>query len=387
MKIAYFDMICGAAGDIIIASMLDAGLNFEKLKAELSKLPIDGYRLKTEKATRHHIAASRFDVEIEETRSHRNLKEIERIIERSGLKDKVKSKAKLIFRRLAEAEAKVHGETVDTVHFHEVGMVDAIIDICGAVIGLDLLGIEEVYCSSLTVGRGLVETRHGTMPVPAPATGELIAGFPVRQTGIETEILTPTGAAILTTLASFDNLPEFNPGITGYGAGKKEIGTLPNLLRLYIGETGSDFVSDQIALLETNLDRTTPEQIGYLMDNLFAAGALDVYITPIQMKKNRPGQILSVLCQIMDENKMAEVVFLSGGTLGIRRSRINRWKLAREEKIIKSKYGEIPVKLANYGDKILYFPEYEFVARAANKAGKNFDEIYFEIISQLRKEL
>jgi len=387
MRIAYFDLISGAAGDMIIASMLDAGLDFDKLKSELAKIPLDSYNLQIDKTTRHHISATRFNVLIEETHSHRGLKDIEKIIDTSSLKDQIKTDAKKIFNRLAEAEAKVHGETIETVHFHEVGMVDAIIDICGAVIGLDLLGVEKVYCSGFTIGRGTVNTRHGAMPVPAPATAELIKGFPVKQTDIDMEILTPTGAAILSTLAVFDTIPEYTPGTIGYGAGNKEIDKLPNLLRLYLGELKSSYETDQIVLLETNLDRTPPEQIGFLMESLLAEGALDVFITPILMKKNRPGHMLSVLGNIENESKLADIIFSSGATLGIRRSRVDRWKLPREQKTVQSKYGEIPVKLAYHRDKVLYFPEYEFVAEAARKARKNFDEIYFEIISQLRKEL
>jgi len=386
MKTAYFDIICGAAGDMIIASMLDSGLDFEKLKAELAKLPLSGYSLNVEKTSRHHISATKFNVEIEETHSHRRLNDIEQIINESSLKDDIKAKSIKIFQRLAAAEAKVHGETIENVHFHEVGMVDAIIDICGAVIGLDLLGIEKVYCSVLTIGKGLVETQHGTMPVPSPAAAELIAGFNVVQTDIQHEILTPTGAAILTTLCSQEKPQQFIPETIGYGAGLKDHQARPNLLRLFTGESRSELLTDEIIQLETNLDRTSPEQIGYIMDNLFSAGALDVFIIPIQMKKSRPGQMLSVLCRIEDEFKMTGIIFSSGATLGLRRKRVERWKLPREEKIAGTTFGDIPVKLAYYEEKVLYFPEYEYVAKAARQAKKSFDEVYFEIISQLRKE-
>ena len=386
MKIAYFDSICGAAGDMIIASLLDNGLNFDDLRAELSKLPLDGYKLSATKVTRHHVTATYFQVDIEETHSHRKLADIEKIIDSSALSETVKINAKKIFGRLAEAEAKVHGETIETVHFHEVGMVDAIIDICGAAIGFELLGIEKIYCSPLTIGSGTVETQHGTMPVPAPATAQLIAGFPVVQTSVKSEILTPTGAAILTTLGDFSPAPLFNSISTGYGSGFKDHKELPNLLRLFIGEAASQIETDRIALLETNLDRTSPEQVGYIMDSLLKAGALDVYITPIIMKKNRPAQILSVICEISDERKLADFIFKSGVTLGIRHSRVERWKLNREEKTISTKYGAIPVKLASYDGKLLYFPEYDFVAEAAAKGKCKFDDIYFEIISELRKE-
>ena len=386
MKIAYFDIICGAAGDMIIASMLDSGLDFEKLKAELAKLPLAGYRLHTEKTSRHHISAAKFTVEIEETHSHRKLSDIENIINESGLKDEIKTKSKKIFHRLAAAEAKVHGETIENVHFHEVGMIDAIIDVCGAVIGFDLLEIEKAYCSPLTIGNGLVDTQHGAMPVPAPATSELIIGFPVVKTDIHQEILTPTGAVILTTLCSFDSPPQYIPDTIGYGAGFHDHKARPNFVRFFTGNTITDLDTDEITILETNLDRTPPEQIGYLMENLFTAGALDVYVTPIYMKKNRPGQMLSVLCEPENEMKLTGIIFSSGATLGLRRKQVKRWKLPREDKLINTEYGEIPVKLAYYEGKLLYFPEYESVAKAARQAEKSFDDVYFEIISQLRKE-
>lgn len=386
MKTAYFDSICGASGDMIIGAMLDCGLDFETLKAELAKLPLKGYQIKIEKTSRHNITATRFIVEIDEDHTRRQLEDIEKIINDSGLTDHVKEKSINIFRRLASTEAKIHCEPLEKVHFHELGMVDAIIDICGAVIGLEMLGIEKLYCSVLTVGYGTVETQHGTMPVPAPATGELICGFPIKQTDVEQEILTPTGAAILTTLGIAGKPQNYIPNTIGYGAGSRDIAKLPNLLRLFIGTTQQEIQEDEVALLETNFDRTPPEQLGYLMDSLFTAGALDVFITPIQMKKNRPAQKLSVLCPIHQEVKMAGIIFSSGGTLGLRRSYIKRWILPRQEKTVSTRYGEIPVKLAKFDEKVLYFPEFEAVVRVAGKFKKGFDEIYFEILSQLRKE-
>ena len=386
MKIAYFDSICGAAGDMIIGSLLDCGLDLDDLSAELAKLDLKGYELSCKITSRHHITATKFTVRINEMHSHRGLKDIERIVADSSLDDSIKSTAREIFLRLARAEAKVHGETVDNVHFHEVGMIDAIIDVCGALIGLRLLGIDKIYCSPLTVGSGTVNTRHGTMPTPAPATGELVLGFPIRHTNVYGEILTPTGSAILTTIAEFEKPGEFTPVKAGYGAGDKDFKELPNLLRLFIGDTKTKFASDQVALLETNLDRTPPEQIGLLTKTLLDKGALDVFITPVQMKKNRPGQMLSVVCKTEDEANLAAIIFSSGVTLGLRRQGIDRWKLEREEILIETQYGKLPVKLARYDDKILYFPEFEPLAEAAARAQKNIDDIHFEILSRLRKE-
>jgi len=387
MKIGYFDMICGASGDMIIGSLLDCGLDLADLKAELAKLKLEDYELTCEITSRHHITATKFTVHIKETHAHRGLKDIEKIIDNSELDPSIKATASEIFRRLARAEAKVHGEPLDKVHFHEVGMVDAIIDVCGALSGIKMLEIDKIFCSPFTVGNGVVATRHGTMPAPAPATSELVIGFPVRHTEIDSEILTPTGAAILSTVATFEKPGEFVPDIVGYGAGSKDFKELPNLLRLFIGNMETKFESDQVAMLETNLDRTSPEQIGRLTATLLGKGALDVYVTPIQMKKGRPGQMLSIISRLEDEAKLAGIIFSSGVTLGLRRLRLDRWKLHREEVLVETQYGKMPVKLARYEDKILYFPEFEPMARAAEQAHKNIDDIYFEIISRLRKEL
>jgi uncharacterized protein (TIGR00299 family) protein len=379
MKIACFDLVCGAAGDMIIASMIDCGLDFDRLKYELKKLSLNNYRLKIEKTKKHHISVSKFTVDIDESHAHQNLNDIRRIIHDSKLDENIKAKCAAIFQRLAEAEAKAHGESIDEVHFHEVGMVDAIIDICGAVIGMELLGIKKIFCSPLTIGNGIIDTQHGRMPVPAPATAELIKGFPVFRTDIQGEILTPTGAAILTTLCDFSEPPPFTIESIGYGAGTNDYKTRPNYLRLFVGSIQPDMDSDEAVILETNLDRTSPEQLGHIMDSLLKAGALDVFIVPILMKKNRPGHLLTVICNPEDELKYCGMIFQSGVTLGIRRKRVKRFKLKREEKIIQTKYGDIPVKLARHDGKLLYFPEFDTVAEIAGRLKLNFDEIYLEI--------
>jgi len=386
VRTAYFDVVCGAAGDMIVGALLDCGLALERLKAELAKVSLRGYTLRVEKTTRHKISATRFIVQTEELHAHRGFKDIEDIIGRSGLADRAKSQAIAVFKRLAAAEAKVHGESVERVTFHEVGMVDAIVDVCAAAVGFEILEIDEACCSPLTVSSGIIETRHGTMPLPAPATAELVSGFPIASTGIVGEILTPTGAAILTTWCKSGWPPHFVPGIVGYGAGAADFNERPNVLRLFIGTSESGPDSDEVALLETNLDRTSPEHIGYLMESLLAAGALDVYVTPVYMKKNRPGQMLSVLCRIEDEPKLASLVLSEGITLGIRRQRIERWKLPREQKMISTGYGPMAVKIAHYGGKTFYFPEYESIGRAAKETGESFETIYFEVQRLLRKE-
>jgi len=386
MKFAFFDCFSGAAGDMIIGALLDAGLPPDHLKLELGKLNLSGYSLSQEKVVKNNIAATKFNVELTEKQPHRKPKEIVDIIAGSGLDDAVKRQSIAIFDRLAEAEAKVHGETVEDVHFHEVGAVDAIIDICGAVIGLKHLGIEKVFASPLSLGTGQIKTAHGVMPIPAPATAELIKNVPVKMTGIEVELTTPTGAAILTTIADF-NIPEtIEPELTGYGAGSRDLRRLPNLLRVMTGDTIPEYEHDTIKVLETNLDRTSPEILGGIFDELISAGALDVFITSIVMKKNRPGQLLTVLCDREDLDNIARIIFSRGFTLGIRVKTIPRIRLHREETVVTTAGGDVSVKIARLDGREMIFPEYDDMIKAMGRADKSYDDIYFEIKSRMRKE-
>jgi hypothetical protein len=387
MKIAFFDTFCGASGDMIIGALLDAGLDFERLKTELAKLSLEHYQLRVEKTSRHHISATRFIVETSEHASYRSLADIEKIFNDSRLNFRIIDKCVNIFQKLASVEAKIHGTSIENVHFHEVGMVDAMVDVCGAVVGLDLLEIEKIYCSTLTIGRGMVETRHGNMPLPAPAAGELLKGWPTRFVEVDGEILTPTGAAILTSLCTFEDPGAFEPSAVGYGAGARDFPQLPNLLRLFIADIPGELETDEVLILESNFDRTPPEQLGMLMENLFAAGALDVFYTPILMKKNRPAQMLSVIADPISEKTLTNIIFNSGGTLGLRRYKTGRKKLPRKDVIAKTKFGDIAVKLAEFEGKVFLFPEYETVARIAQQTKTNFAEIYFEIQRQLTKEI
>jgi uncharacterized protein (TIGR00299 family) protein len=386
MRIAYFDCFSGVAGDMIIGALLDAGLPFDDLKGEISKIGITGYNLSVKKVKKNHIAATKFSVELKEKQPSRSPNEIRSIISDSGLDDDIKRKAISIFNRLAEAEAKAHGESVEDVHFHEVGAVDAIIDICGAAIGLKLWGIEEVYSSPLSLGRGTIETEHGTMPVPAPATAELIKGVPTVMTGIEAELTTPTGAAILKETAEFITPAQFTTERIGYGAGSRDLPELPNLLRVMIGETATSLDGDTITVLETNLDRATSETLGGLLDSLFKAGALDVYFTPILMKKNRPGHLLTILCNIEKKDKLAGIVFERGMTLGMRARTVSRIKLKRKTMTVVTSGGDVSVKLADLDGRYLIFPEYDDMAAAMERSGKSYEDIFYEIKSNLRKE-
>jgi pyridinium-3,5-bisthiocarboxylic acid mononucleotide nickel chelatase len=386
MSLAYFDCFSGVAGDMIIGAMLNAGLPFSDFKAEIEKLKLSGYEINARKTVKGNIEGTRFSVEVLEKQPERKPKEITKLILNSKLDSDIKEKAVKIFNRLAEAEAIAHGETVEKVHFHEVGAVDAIIDICGAVIGMKLLGIDRVFSSPLPLGKGSVTTSHGTMPIPAPATAVLVKGFPVRISNVDSELTTPTGAAILTTLATFSDPGEFTVRRTGYGAGSKFLSGLPNLLRVMVGEPTNVFESDTVILLESNLDRVSSENLGALLDDLMASDALDVFAVPIVMKKNRPAHLLSVLCEPDKKDKLARIIFGSGRTLGIRCSSSARIKLPRLQIIVKTSGGDVSVKVAKLDGKKLIFPEFDDMSRAMKKAGLSYDDIYFEVQRAIRKE-
>ncbi|MEE9553180.1 MAG: nickel pincer cofactor biosynthesis protein LarC [candidate division Zixibacteria bacterium] len=387
MKTAYFDCFSGVAGDMIIGALLDAGLPFDKFKSEIEKLRLTGYELKSERVTKNHISGTKFTVELTEKQPHRKPGEIIAIIENSGLDKEIKINSIKIFNRLARAEAAAHGESMENVHFHEVGAVDAIIDICGAVIGLEMMGIEKVYSSSISLGTGNIKTEHGLMPVPSPATTELVRSVSVRLTDIESELTTPTGAAILTTIAEFSKPEGLSIENTGYGAGSRDLPGLPNLLRVFTGEIYEKLESDRITVMETNLDRATPEMIGQLIDDALAGGALDVFITPILMKKNRPGHLLTLLCELEKKDKLAKMVFTRGLTLGIRIREISRMKLKRKELKITTSGGEVAVKVGSFDGTSILLPEFDDMAEAMRQSGKSYDDIYFEIKQSMGKEI
>jgi uncharacterized protein (TIGR00299 family) protein len=366
MKIAYFDCFSGASGDMILGALMDAGLPLEKLKTELAKLKLSHYDLKVEKVTKKGIAGSQAVVVIEEDHHHhhhRHLSDIRNIIENSDLERDIKEKSIRIFTRLAEAEAKVHKTTVEQIHFHEVGAMDAIIDVVGSVAGLTALGIEKIVCSALHVGAGTVECAHGTLPVPAPATVQLIQGKPIYSTGVLGELLTPTGAAILTTLASeFGPMPAMTLETTGYGAGNADI-TIPNLLRISIGETAEEnkgLEEERVAVMETGIDDMNPQIYDYLMEKLLHMGVMDVFLVPVHMKKNRPGVLLTVLCKVEMVNKIIDFLIAETTTIGVRWRIDHRMTAQREIRVGKTTHGDIRFKIAKIGDRTVNVsPEYE----------------------------
>jgi len=370
MRVAYFDCFAGASGDMCLGALLDAGLGLEQLKAEIGKLHLTHYDLQLKKVVKRGIGGSQALVLVDsDHHHHRHLHHIEEIISASGLDDAVKQKSLEIFRRLAEAEAQVDQIPIDQIHFHEVGAMDAIIDVVGTVSGLACLGIEKVTCSPLHVGTGTVECAHGTLPVPAPATAELIKGTPVFSSGVEGELLTPTGAAILTTLSSgFGPLPAMTVERIGYGAGTSEP-AIPNLLRVIIGEVReevSGFETERVAVIETNIDDMNPQIYDYLIEKMLNMGALDVFLSPLQMKKNRPGTLLSVICAPEMTERFSDFILRETTTIGLRWRLDNRLKARRRMKELQTIYGLIRFKLAETGNGGLQaFPEYEDCKRVA----------------------
>jgi uncharacterized protein (TIGR00299 family) protein len=372
MKIAYFDCFSGASGDMILGALMDAGLGLEQLKEELAKLRLTHYDLQVKKVSKKGIGGSQAVVIIEHDHHHhhhRHLHDIEEIIGESDLEESVKEKSIKIFRRLAEAEAKVHKATIEEIHFHEVGAMDAIIDVVGGVAGLNALGIEAVYCSPLHVGTGTVECAHGTLPVPAPATAELVKGRPIYSSGVEGELLTPTGAAILTTLSSgFGPMPHMTLDQIGYGSGTSDP-AIPNLLRVAIGEMQEElkgYETESVAVIETSIDDMNPEVYDYLIGKMLEMGAFDVFLSPLQMKKNRPGTMVTVICQPEMIGKFSDFLMRETTAIGLRWRVDNRIKARRIAKEVKTKYGAIKFKVAHVGDGVINAaPEYEDCKRIA----------------------
>jgi uncharacterized protein (TIGR00299 family) protein len=379
-QIAYFDCFSGASGDMILGALVDAGLALDDLRQGLAGLPLTGeYTLTAETVQRGALRATQVRVETSDAHSHRHLSDIVAIIEAGDLSQTVKEKSQAIFRRLAEAEARVHATSIEHVHFHEVGAVDAIVDIVGAVFGLERLGVAQVYASPLPLGGGQVEASHGTLPLPAPATLELLAlaGAPTRPWPADVELVTPTGAAILTTLAQFRQ-PPMRVARVGYGTGRKEF-TWPNVLRLWLGEPlGPGRVpATTLKVLETNIDDMNPELYGHVMARLFDAGALDVYLTPIYMKKNRPATMLSVMVRDEDEAALAEVMLRETSTLGVRVRSFYRYEAGREVRQVETAYGPLQVKLKRLDGRVVgVAPEYESCRRVAGERAVPLAEVY-----------
>ncbi len=377
MKVAYFDCFAGISGDMTLGALVDAGLSFAALKSELDKLSVREFTLSQRRVEKHGIAGTKIDVNAREGHVHRHLKDVLEIINSSSISASAKEKAARVFQKLAEAEAKIHGTTIEAVHFHEVGAVDAIVDVVGAIVGLELLEIEAIYASKFRFGSGHTRGAHGAMPVPVPAVVEMTKGFPSERTNIPYELVTPTGAALLTALASnIGETIQLRTESTGYGAGTRDVEQVPNFLRVEIGELVADPRTDFPVLLETNIDDMTPEIYGYLIDRLFEAGARDAFLTPVIMKKGRPGIQLTVLADPNKETELTELIFSETTTLGIRRLPIQRHILERRTDTVQTPYGPIRVKIADIGGKQRITPEYDDCARIAREKQVPILDVY-----------
>jgi pyridinium-3,5-bisthiocarboxylic acid mononucleotide nickel chelatase len=377
MKIAYFDCFAGISGDMALGALVDAGLSLDLLKAELDKLKVHEFTISQRRVEKHGIAATKVDVDAQEGHIHRHLIDVLYIINSSGISDTAKESARKVFRKLAEAEAKVHGTSIDKVHFHEVGAVDAIVDVVGVVVGLELLGVEKIYASKFRFGSGRTRGAHGAMPVPVPAVVEMTKGFPAERTDIPFELVTPTGAAILTALASgIGEQIHLKTEMTGYGAGTRDVEQVPNLLRVEIGELITDSQTDSPILLETNIDDMTPEIYGYIIDRLLEAGARDAFLTPVIMKKGRPGIQLTVLADPNKETELTNLIFSETTTLGIRRIPVQRHMLTRRADTVETSFGPIRVKIADVNGKQRITPEYDDCARIAREKGVPILDVY-----------
>jgi uncharacterized protein (TIGR00299 family) protein len=380
MRIAYFDCFSGASGDMILGSLIDAGLSPQGLKEELKKISIPGVRLNVKKVLKGGISATQVIVTGEKgVKPHRNLNELLKIIERSHLDPEVKKESKEVFQRIASVEAKIHRRPVEEIHFHELGGLDSIVDIVGSIWGFQQMGIDKLYVSKVNVGGGFVECEHGLLPVPAPATLALMKGKPICSTGVETELLTPTGAALLTYLGShFGQMPPIKVEKIGYGAGRDDL-PHPNVLRLMIGTPASNSGMETVAVVETNIDDMNPQFYDYAMERLFEMGVQEVFLTPILMKKNRPATLLTIICPSEKLSSVSGFLLQETTTIGLRWHEEKRNRADRQIVPLQTKYGRIRFKLARWEGRIVNLsPEYEDCKRLALKKGVPLKEVFEE---------
>jgi uncharacterized protein (TIGR00299 family) protein len=378
LRIGYFDCFSGASGDMILACLFDLGLKKAGFARSIRDLNIGKVDLVVEDVMRKGIRAKAFRVKPSTAPGPRSYPEIVTIIERSDLSAAVRRKSVEAFDILAEAEAGIHGLSKDEVHFHEVGAVDSIVDVVGAFLGLESLGMEDVQCSPLALGSGSVDCEHGTLPVPAPATLRIAEGLPVRGWDTGQELTTPTGAAILKAAASsFGSIPRMRISGVGYGAGARDLERIPNLMRLVVGEA-SGFGFDEVVVMETNIDDMNPQFFSHLYDDLFAAGALDVWVTDVVMKKGRPGFVLSILAERSGVPGLADVILGGTTTSGVRLTSADRIKLARESLEVETRYGKVRVKVFSLDSGRRCVPEYEDCLRVSRAAGVSIDAVIEE---------
>ena len=390
MRLAYFDCFSGISGDMTLGAVVDAGCSLERLRDELKELSVPGWTISSEKVWKNGMSATFVKVATEDQTRHRGLAAILEILEKSKLTEQVRNNAAAIFRKLGEAEAAVHGVPVEKIHFHEVGAIDAIVDIVGACIGFEALGIEKFACSPLNVGGGTAKMAHGVLPVPAPATAKLLLGKPTYSNGVQKELVTPTGAAIVATLCDwFGPQPAMTISAIGYGAGSTDIEGQPNVVRIMVGEAAEKVVpgfDQEISIIEANLDDMNPQIYGYLLEKALAAGALDIYTTPVQMKKNRPGTLLTLLCKPADTNNLMSLVFAETTTLGARTYRAQRRALPRETVNVHTRYGDVHVKLSRVNGSIRHVaPEYEDCRKLASEKNVPLQQVINEALRSFER--
>lgn len=400
MKVLFYDCFSGISGDMNLGAMIDLGIEVDYLKNELNKLKLSGWELVTEKDQRHGITGTKVTVRLvdhhhghghhhhhhHDEHGHRHYADIENIIYQSELSGEVKDLSMKIFRKVAEAEAKVHGISIDKVHFHEVGAIDSIIDIVGAAICYIALGVEGVHVSEVELGSGFVKCDHGTLPVPAPATAEIIKGIPVRRSNINFEATTPTGAAIISVLGT-NFSPDYSMIIekTGYGIGQKDHADLPNVLRVLIGEAEvAESAGHDALLISCNIDDMNPEFCDYISESLFMAGASDVYISDIIMKKGRPGIVINVICEKELAETVKKILFTESTTLGIRSFTFRKDTLSREFAIVNTEFGDVKFKRSFYkGKEVSCKPEYEDCKKIATEKGLPVKDVYNRLITHM----
>jgi uncharacterized protein (TIGR00299 family) protein len=377
VRVGYFDCFSGVSGDMTLGALVDAGVDGRAIAEAVASLGLPG-ELSFETVRRGGFRATYARVETPEENAHRHWRHIEALIDKGALTPSQKDLAKKIFLKLGEAEARVHGIDLARIHFHEVGAVDSIIDIVGSAVGLDLLGVDRFECSPVPPGRGSVRAAHGRMPLPAPATAEILKGVPLADSPVEMEMTTPTGAAIMTTIAErFGPLPAMTVESIGLGAGTREVPGQANILRLFVGVMAAPTGADRVFMLETNLDDIPGEVVGYTTVKLLEAGALDVFTTPIQMKKNRPGVMISVLCDEAGIPAMEEILFRETTTLGVRRFPVSRHKLNRKAVDVETEFGAVRGKLGWLEDRPPTFsPEYDDCARIAAERDVPLREVF-----------
>ncbi len=379
MRIAYFDCIGGASGDMLLGALIDAGADVEELRGRLAALRLNDFELATRRVVKNGFSAAKVDVIVSDDVPERHLAEIEAIVAGSDLAPAIKGQAIAIFRRMAEVEAGIHGTTLEHVHLHELGGVDTIVDVVGVLLALDVLGIEKVYASPLPMGRGFIRGAHGQIPLPAPATVALLKGVPIVGSEIEKELVTPTGAALLSSLAAgFGPIPPMTLAAVGYGAGGRDL-PIPNLVRLLLGDqaTPAHLGMESVVILETNIDDMNPQVYDHVMARLFKAGALDVFLTSIQMKKNRPGILLRVIARPGDTGPLTDILLAETSTLGVRQQIMSRVSLRREIRTVETPYGAVRVKIAAFGDGLRRAaPEYDDCRRLAEQQDVPLRDVY-----------